>query len=74
MVSALLILASESAEKSETPFFIIGGVFAAWAVILGLTGTKVPSFAGNRGAMTAIIGVSVVLAAAAMAMAVYVLT
>ena len=74
MVSALLILASESAEKSETPFFVIGGVFALWAVVLGVTGTRVPSFAGNRGAMTAIIGVSVVLAAAAMATAVYVLT
>ena len=74
MVSALLILASESAERSETPFFIIGALFAAWAVCLGLIGTRSPSFAGNRGAMTAIIGVSVVLAAAAMATAVYVLT
>lgn len=49
-------------------------MFAAWAVVVGLTGTRAPSFAGNRGAMTAIIGVSVVLAAAAMASAVYVLT
>ena len=74
MVSALLILASESAERSETPFFIIGAVFALWAVVLGVTGTRSPSFAGNRGAMTAIIGFSVVLAAACMATAVYVLT
>ena len=74
MVHAFLILASETAEKSETPFFIAGGLFAAWAVVLGVAGTRSPSFASSRSAGTAIIGVSVILTAAAMALAVYVAT
>ncbi|MCU0257875.1 MAG: hypothetical protein MUC84_10530 [Solirubrobacteraceae bacterium] len=73
MLSTLLVLASES-EKSETPFFVVGVLFAVWAVVLGVTGTRSPEFASGRGTMSAVIGVSVVLAAAAMAMAVYVLT
>jgi hypothetical protein len=73
MLSTLLVLASES-EKSETPFFVVGVLFALWAVVLGVTGTRSPAFVSQRGAMSAVIGVSVVLAAAAMAMAVYVLT
>jgi hypothetical protein len=73
MLSTLLVLASES-EKSETPFFVVGVLFAVWAVVLGVMGTRSPQFASARGTMSAVIGVSVVLAAASMALAVYVLT
>ena len=65
MTQATLILAAEAA-KSEMPFFIIGIVFAAWAVIIGGIGTASESFPPSRGAGIAIGAVSVVLAAATM--------
>lgn len=65
MTQATLILAAEAA-KSETPFFIIGVAFAAWAVVIGGIGTASESFPPSRGAGIAIGVVSVVLAAACM--------
>ncbi len=73
MVNAFLVLAAEEAEKSETLFFVLGCVFAAWAVGIGLVGMRSESFGKERTASTAIIGVSVLLAAATMASIVYVL-
>jgi len=65
MTQATLILAAEAA-KSETPFFIIGVAFAAWAVVIGGIGTASESFPPSRGAGIAIGVVSLVLAAACM--------
>ncbi|MEI6791835.1 MAG: hypothetical protein WCK97_01215 [Actinomycetes bacterium] len=65
MTHATLILAAEAA-KSETPFFIIGVAFAAWAVIIGGIGTASESFPPSRGAGIAMGAVSVLLAAACM--------
>lgn len=65
MTEATLILASEAA-KSEVPFFIIGIVFAAWAVIIGGIGTASESFPPSRGAGIAMGAISVVLAVATM--------
>jgi len=65
MTQATLILAAEAA-KSETPFFIIGVAFAAWAVVIGGIGTASESFPPSRGAGIAIGAISVILAAACM--------
>jgi len=65
MTQATLILAAEAA-KSETPFFIIGVAFAAWAVVIGGIGTASESIPPSRGAGIAIGAVSVLLAAACM--------
>ena len=72
MVHAFLVLAAEEAEKSETLFFVIGCLFAAWAVIIGVVGMRSESFGSERGISTALIGVSVLLAAATMFAIVYV--
>ncbi len=72
MVNAFLVLAAEEAEKSETLFYVLGCLFAAWAVLLGTLGMRSESFGKERAAGTAIIGVSVVLAAATMASVIYV--
>ncbi len=64
MVHAFLVLAAEEAEKSETLFFVLGCLFAAWAVIVGSLGLRSESFGNARGVSTAIIGVSILLAAA----------
>lgn len=73
MVNAFLVLAAEEAEKSETIFFVLGCVFAAWAILIGTLGMRSETFPKDRGAATAVIGVSVILAAATMAAIVYVL-
>ena len=75
MISAFLVLAAEQVEKekSETLFFVLGVLFAAWAVTIGTLGMRSESFGRERGASVAITGVSVTLAAATMAAIVYVL-
>ena len=54
-------------EKSETFFFVAGGVFAAWAIVVGIAGMKSSGFAASRAVGTAVIGVSVLLAGLTMA-------
>jgi uncharacterized membrane protein YecN with MAPEG domain len=70
MVHALLVLAAEEAEPSKTAFYICGGIFAAWAVVLGLVGLRSAEFPGGASGARAVMGVSVVLMVAAMATAV----
>ncbi len=71
MIHALFVLASES-ERSETPFYVAGVVFAAWAVGVGVIGLRSESFPASAAQGRMIGVVSVVLAAACMALAVYV--
>jgi hypothetical protein len=76
MLQAFLMLAAEAggeAKKSETLFFVIGCVFAAWAVVIGTIGSRSESFGRDGAAANAVIGVSVLLAAATMFSIVYVL-
>src|SRR2546423_927332 len=62
MHSAALYLAPILAEKSRTPFFIAGGVLAAWALIVSLGfGLRLPSFPDNLGGERAVIAISAVL-------------
>lgn len=71
MIHALLVLASES-ERSETPFYVIGIIFTVWAVAIGTMGLRSESFASSAAQSRLIGGVSVLLAAASMALSVYV--
>ena len=57
---------------SKTPFFIGGGVFAAWAVVLATLGLRNPAFPGNAGGQRMVIAISLALAVAAIGLAVYV--
>jgi hypothetical protein len=71
MLTGLLVLAAEeAAEPSKVPFYVAGGVFAVWAMVLFLVGMRKGEFPGSQGAERGIIAVSVVLMAAAMATAV----
>ena len=72
MISTLFVLAAEEAERSETPFYIAGVVFAAWAIFIGVAGLRSESFPASASQGRAISAVSVVLAAICMALAVYV--
>jgi hypothetical protein len=71
MLHAVSILAAEAThEKSKTAFYIVGSVFAAWAVTLAFLGLSRPDFPGNTGRARLVMAVSLVLAAGSMAAAV----
>jgi hypothetical protein len=57
-------------EPSKVPFYIAGAVFAVWAVVLAAIGLNRPAFPGNSRGARAVMGVSFVLAAVAIAMAI----
>jgi hypothetical protein len=64
----LLIAAAE--ETSKTPFYLVAGVFAAWAVLIGVLGVTRPAFPHGEAGARVVIGVSLVLMAATMVVAV----
>jgi hypothetical protein len=66
----LLLAAEEAAEPSKVPFFIAGGAFAVWAIVLFAVGMRSPSFPAGQTAQRGVVVVSTVLMAAAMATAV----
>lgn len=67
-ITSLLTTATEGNPSTEIPFFVIGGIFALWALLVGGLGTAKATFPGGKGATAAICGVSVLLAAVAMTM------
>ncbi len=64
---SLLIAAS---EPSKVPFYIAGGALAVWAVVLAGVGLTQPDFPGGARGQRAVIAVSAVLMAVAIAMAI----
>ena len=67
-LASIFIFASEAEASTEIPFFVIGGIFAAWALLVGGLGTARATFPDSKGATVAISVVSVLLAAASMAL------
>jgi hypothetical protein len=67
---ALILAAAEHAEPSKTAFYVAGGLFAAWAVLIGFIGITRPAFPNGEGGGRVVMAVSVVLMAATMASAV----
>lgn len=63
-----LILAA--AEASKVPFYLAGGVLALYAVLLAAIGLTRPSFPGGAGGQRAVMALSLILMAVAIAMAV----
>jgi plastocyanin len=60
-----------AAEKSKVPFYVAGGVLVAWALFISMAvGMRRPDFPSNLGQQRAVMGVSAVLVAIAVAMAV----
>jgi hypothetical protein len=41
------ILATEASSSEEVPYFIAGGLFALWAVVISLFGMRNPDFPKN---------------------------
>ena len=59
-----------AAEPSHVAFFIAGGVFAVWALVLSFIGLKRPAFPFGGTGERAVMGVSLILAVLAVAMAI----
>jgi hypothetical protein len=59
-----------AAEPSKVPFYLAGGVLAAWAVVLAAVGLTRPSFPGNARGQRGVMLVSLVLVVIAIAMAI----
>ena len=59
-----------AAAPSKVPFYIAGGLLAAWAVLIALRGITKPGFPDSRGGARLVILTSAVLVAAAMTAAV----
>jgi hypothetical protein len=68
-MSALVQILAE-AEKSKTPFFLVGGGLAAWAVILAFVGLTRHDFPGTASIARGVMAISAILVVAAMATAV----
>jgi hypothetical protein len=66
-VSTLLLAAS---EPSKVPFYVAGILFVGWAVVLASIGLTQPEFPYSRTGQRAVIGVSLLLAAAAIGSAI----
>jgi uncharacterized cupredoxin-like copper-binding protein len=59
------------AEKSKVPFYVAGGVLVAWALVLSLgIGLRNVSFPSTVGAERAVMGISAVLVALTVSMAI----
>jgi arginine exporter protein ArgO len=68
LLPALPVLA---AAKSRVPFYIAGGLLVCWALFLSLgLGLRKPEFPGSVAAERTVIGITLALVVATMAMAV----
>ena len=63
---------AEEHEKSELPFFIAGGLFAAFAIAISVFGFKRPDFPATAGQARSVMAAGVVMMLAAVSSAVYV--
>jgi hypothetical protein len=73
MLHSFVTAASEIAgeEPSKTAFYVMGGVLALWAVVVSALGiARHDDFPSSDGAARGVMGITVVLVAAAMATAV----
>jgi hypothetical protein len=60
-----------AAAKSKTPFYIAGGLLVCWALLVSLgLGLRKPDFPGNLAGQRAVMGITAVLVATTMALAV----
>jgi len=66
----MLSLLLAAGEPSKVPFYVAGGLFAVYAVVLAAVGITRPSFPGGGGGARAVMGLSLVLMVIAVAAAV----
>jgi hypothetical protein len=72
MLNALIMFAAEEgAEPSKTPFYVLGGALAVWALVVSAIGIRAhETFPPTKSARNGVMTISVVLIACTMASAV----
>jgi len=70
VLATLIAFAAEEAEPSKVSFYVAGGLLALWAVLISVFAIRRETFPSSRGQSRGVMGVSVLLIAAAMATAV----
>ena len=63
---------AEEHKRSEVPFFICGGAFALFAVLVSVYGFRTPDFPANAVAARGVMSVGALLMVAAVSSAIYV--
>ena len=72
-LATILVFAQEAAhgaeheETSKTPFYIVGGIAAAYGFLIGLMGIKKQDFPASKGAARGVFALSTLVVLAAMA-------
>jgi hypothetical protein len=69
-LATLLTAATEHGASSKTPFYILGGLAAVYAVAIATIGITQPDFPRTQGAARTVFAISAVIVLAAMAAAV----
>ena len=64
--------AAEEEHKSETPFFVVGGVLVAFAIAISVIGMKKPDFPASGSAARGVMALSAALVLATMVSIIYV--
>jgi drug/metabolite transporter (DMT)-like permease len=71
VLAALITFAAEESEPSKVPYYVAGGMLAAFAVIVAVIGiARHENFPPTPGAARAVMGIAVLLVVATMASAV----
>ena len=69
-MTALIAFAASEAEPSKVPFYIAGGALVLWALLVSSFGIRRETFPSSEGQTRAVLGISALLIACAMATAV----
>ena len=59
-----------AAEPSKVPFYVAGGAFAVWAVVLAAAGLTRPAFPFRAAGQRLVMGISLLLAALVIGLAI----
>ena len=72
MLAALLTFAADTVEDEpgKLPFYLLGGAAVVWAIALFAVGMRSESFPASAGAQRAVMAISALIVAGAMATAV----
>jgi hypothetical protein len=72
LVTVLGAAAEHAKEEhtDKTPFYVGGGILAAWAVVVSVIGIRAPDFPRTPGLARGVMGLSALLVAATLALAV----
>jgi hypothetical protein len=70
LLAVILASAHGAGAHSKTPFYVLGGALAGWAVLVSLIGITKPDFPGAGMAQRGVMLVGVALVAGAMSTAV----